>query len=256
MSLDKPGPLAPLTGKQIVKLGKRLREAAEPDPADLAMLGEVLLPYDRALMVTSVQLKSIGLDATTRLKTSGTIIDKLRRERTIDLKHIHDLAGARIVRPMTLDQQDEVAARIVALFPGSELLDRRKDPSSGYRAVHVIAHVEGCPVEIQLRTHYQDTWAQTMEYLGDLWGRAIRYGGEPDDPDSRDRATEGPTRRELVQRIKRLGGELHELAQLENALEALRSRGADPTRIGELEAKIHKAFETQKAAYDALRQIL
>ena len=67
---------------------------------------------------------------------------------------------------------------ITEAFPGSELLDRRQMPSFGYRAIHVISRVERCPVEIQLRTHYQDTWAQAMEFFGDRWGRAIRYGGE------------------------------------------------------------------------------
>lgn len=67
--------MAQFSGKQIVKLGKRLRDAAEPDPEDLKMLGDVLLEYDRALTVTSSTLTAIGLEATTRLKTSGTILE-------------------------------------------------------------------------------------------------------------------------------------------------------------------------------------
>jgi ppGpp synthetase/RelA/SpoT-type nucleotidyltranferase len=149
-------------------------------------------------------LRTIGLEPITRLKTSGTIVDKLRRQPAIDLKHVHDLAGARIVQPTTLDKQDEVASMITEAFPGSELLDRREIPSFGYRAIHVISRVERCPVEIQLRTHYQDTWAQAMEFFGDRWGRAIRYGGEPVDPESRDGSADGPTRRETIVGSRRL----------------------------------------------------
>jgi hypothetical protein len=241
------------SGKQIVKLGRRLRDAEKVDPEDLAMLGEVLLEYNSALTLVSAGLTSIGLEATTRLKTSGTIIEKLRRQRSIDLKHIHDLAGARIVQRMTLNEQDAVASAIVSAFPGSELLDRRKTPSFGYRAVHVIVEIDGCHVEIQLRTHYQDTWAQTMEFLGDRWGRDIRYGGSPMDPDSRDGAPDGPTRRQLIDGLKTFGDSLHALAEVENSLEELRVLGADPARIEELEAKVAKTFGQQKAAYDILR---
>jgi hypothetical protein len=223
------------------------------DPGDLAMLGEVLLEYNSALTDASSRLTAIGLEATTRLKTSGTIVDKLRRQRSIDLKHIHDLAGARIVQRMTLSEQDAVASAIVNSFPGSDLLDRRKTPSFGYRAVHVIAEINGCHVEIQLRTHYQDTWAQAMEFFGDRWGREIRYGGDPIDPDRRDGATNGPTRRELIEGLKTFGDSLHALAEVEDSLEELRVRGADPGRIEELEAKISTTFSQQKAAYEILR---
>lgn len=46
--------------------------------------------------------------------------------------------------------------------------------------MHVIVNVDGMPIEIQIRTELQDLWAQIFERLGDVWGRAIRYGGEPD----------------------------------------------------------------------------
>ena len=248
--------MAELSGKQIVKLGKRLRDCDEPATKDLEMLGDVLLTYDRALREASDTLTSIGLEATTRLKTSGTIVDKLRRQRSIDLKHIHDLAGARIVQRMTLDQQDEVASAIVAAFPRAELLNRREEPSSGYRAIHVIARLDGCYIEMQLRTHYQDTWAQAMEFFGDRWGRDIRYGGEPNDPESRDGDPEGPTRRETIEGLKRFGDELHALAEVENTLEQLRMMSTDATRIEEFEVRIATTFKQQKDAYDALKKAL
>jgi hypothetical protein len=39
-------------------------------------------------------------------------------------------------------------------------------------------------MEIQVRTKLQDAWAQISEKLGDLWGRGLRYGDGPDQPDS------------------------------------------------------------------------
>jgi len=47
--------------------------------------------------------------------------------------------------------------------------------------VHLVVKLDGIPVEVQVRTVLQHAWAQSMERLGDAWGRAIRYGGEPDD---------------------------------------------------------------------------
>jgi ppGpp synthetase/RelA/SpoT-type nucleotidyltranferase len=192
-------PLALPPRNEIEALGNRLRDAAEPSDGDLRLLEELLLVYDEVLREVADQLRSIGLEPTTRLKTSGTIHDKLRRQSRLKLWAIRDLAGARVVRRMTLDEQDAVAAEIQALWPGAGLIDRRELPSHGYRAVHVVPRVRECPVEIQIRTMYQDGWAQFMESIGDQWGRAIRYGGEPRDPDSP--AWEGEplvTRRQVV----------------------------------------------------------
>lgn len=60
------------------------------------------------------------------------------------------------------------------------LIDHRKTPSHGYRAVHVVVFEDGIPVEIQIGTKIQDTWAQITEKLGDAWGRGLRYGLGPD----------------------------------------------------------------------------
>jgi ppGpp synthetase/RelA/SpoT-type nucleotidyltranferase len=153
--------------KQIEALGDRLRDSAEAAEHDLHLLEQLLLIYDEALGEAAERLRSSGLEPTTRLKTSGMIIEKLRRERHLTLRSIRDLAGARIVKRMTLDEQDQMAALVQGLWPGARLIDRRAKPSHGYRAVHIVPRVRYCPVEIQIRTLYQDGWAQTMETLGD-----------------------------------------------------------------------------------------
>ncbi len=34
----------------------------------------------------------------------------------------------------------------------------------------------------EVRTRLQDGWAQTVEKLGDIWGRGLRYGAGPEQP--------------------------------------------------------------------------
>jgi ppGpp synthetase/RelA/SpoT-type nucleotidyltranferase len=76
----------------------------------------------------------------------------------------------------------------VAAFVGAsrppKVTDRRTAPSSGYRAVHVVVFEAGLPVEVQVRTELQDAWAQAYERLADRWGRGIRYGEPPNEPES------------------------------------------------------------------------
>lgn len=169
---------------QINSLGERLRRPGTPEVVDLEMLQRLRLDYDPPLdEVGRVLRERLGLQATSRLKTIGTIVDKLRRERT-RLSTMQDIAGARIVVNGGLARQDAVARAIDALFFGAKVVDRRSRPSHGYRALHIIATVDECRVEIQVRTEIQDLWAQAVEKIADAWGRGIRYGEEPPAPEA------------------------------------------------------------------------
>lgn len=95
---------------------------------------------------------------------------------------MQDIAGARVVVEKGLVQQNEVVQSITELFTNSRIIDRRVLPTHGYRAVHVVVTVDDCPVEIQIRTLIQDAWAQFLEKIADAWGRDIRYGGAPIEP--------------------------------------------------------------------------
>ena len=92
---------------------------------------------------------------------------------------MQDVVGLRLVSNLVLVQQDRLTRDLRALFPASRIVDRRKRPSHGYRAVHLIVDLNGIPVEIQIRTHYQHLWADITERLADAWGRGIRYGRPP-----------------------------------------------------------------------------
>jgi ppGpp synthetase/RelA/SpoT-type nucleotidyltranferase len=176
-----------LTGRQMNKLGDRL---ASPEPItdeDYALLGQVAEDYQAVLDKVEEKLQGLGYQATTRVKTTSTLVEKLRREPHLRLKSIRDVAGARIVIHGGRWEQDQVVDRIVQAFESCpkapERIDRRKTPSHGYRAYHVVVYEDGVPVEIQVRTKLQDAWAQITEKLGDAWGRGLRYGLGPEQPD-------------------------------------------------------------------------
>lgn len=148
------------------------------------MLQEVIAEYDAPLAkASSILREELELRPSSRLKTKGTTLEKLRRERN-RLSTIQDIAGLRIVVDCSLSEQDELADRITRVFGECKIDDRRQRPSHGYRAIHVIASVEGFSVEIQVRTTFQDLWAQSYERLADRLGRGIRYGELPKDPEA------------------------------------------------------------------------
>lgn len=167
-----------MTKSQINKLGQKLRSLAELETETLAQLQEFRASFDEPMFSAQTQIKDLGFESTSRLKTINTIIEKLRREKT-RLAEMQDIAGLRIVSKADLAEQDRTVGKIVETLPVTKVIDRRKQPTHGYRAVHVIATLEGRHVEIQVRTHLQDLWAQAIERLADEAGREIRYGGPP-----------------------------------------------------------------------------
>jgi hypothetical protein len=221
-----------MSNSVVDKLGKRLREGGASTPEDLEALQKLRAAHDDALAeVATILRQELGSEPRTRLKTVGTLVDKLRRETTLRLSEVQDIAGARIELSGGRGQQDQVVTRLVARFPGCKVVDRREKPSSGYRAVHVIVKVSGCRVEIQVRTHMQSLWAQVAERIGDTWGRQVRYGGEPSDPD---RVFRGLTRRDVWQMVLKWADLIAEAEQIEvkmladyEGFEQLRRRIAD-----------------------------
>lgn len=238
----------PLSRNQIDKLGERLCDSDAATDEDLGLVQELLLAHDDALTEVATHLRDIGLRPTTRLKTTDTLLDKLRRQKGMRLSRVQDLAGARLVQAMTLTQQDEVSKRILGIWPSARVSDRRESPSFGYRALHLVPQVGGCQVEIQVRTLYQDTWAQVTESLGDRWGRAIRYGGLPDDPDAV--VSSGVTRREVVEHWIGCSPEIADLERRED----FRERMADAMSEEEL-AEFDRELRGDLGDYrDILRQ--
>lgn len=235
-------PMPSLSGAQIDKLGRRLRDEPRATEEDLALLAAVLTDHAHALGEVTDRLRDVGLHPTTRLKTSSTTIDKLRREPRLTLRGIDDLAGARIVRDMTLLEQDTVVAQITELWPAAKVVDRRVMPTHGYRAVHLVAKANGCRVEIQVRTRPQDAWAQVMEGVGDLWGRGVRYGLGPDHPEEVVTPNDSTTRRDLVQLLIDMSRKL-----------AVVEAGANES--GEFSVRVSQVAESLYAVAEAFRKL-
>jgi hypothetical protein len=79
-----------------------------------------------------------------------------------------------------LDEQDMFASKLAEAFPGASVTDRRQRPSHGYRALHMIARMFNKPIEIQIRTSLQHSWAEFSEKCSDTVDPAVKYGGGPE----------------------------------------------------------------------------
>lgn len=162
------------------RLGVRL--AADPSGIsedDYDLFERILGSYQGSLDLAQAKLESLGIRATTRVKSTTTLVEKLVRQETMKMKGVQDIAGARIVVDGGRLEQNLVVDQVIAAFPDARrpprVIDRRATPSVGYRAVHVVVHHLELPIEIQVRTFLQDSWAQIVERLGDIWGRGLRY---------------------------------------------------------------------------------
>ena len=256
-----------MSGKQLNKLGKRL---ASPEPItdeDYVLLAQVAEDYQAVLDKVEERLQSLGYQATTRVKTTGTLVDKLRRSPHLPLKVIHDVAGARIVIDGERAEQDRVAERIMQAFAACpkapEPIDRRINPSHGYRAFHVVVYEDGVPVEIQIRTKLQDTWAQIIEKLGDAWGRGLRYGLGPDQPDlpAGGSGEEGVTRGGLMQTMASLAEAINAIEMVQPVLAELPDRVPEEQlakiavqmgQLGELAAQMAESKVQMQTHMDSL----
>jgi putative GTP pyrophosphokinase len=164
---------------QIDRLGDRLRKTPLGEN-DLRLLDEYRRSFGDAYDTVVRDLRErLHLQPTGRpAKSTTSIIEKLRRE-SIRLSQIQDIAGCRIV-VTDIVEQERVVESLKALFPGASLVDRRIDPSHGYRAVHVIARISGQLIEIQVRTTLQHLWAEFSERLSDRVDPSFKYGGGDD----------------------------------------------------------------------------
>jgi len=118
------------------ELGARLTSSDSPADDDVSLLNDIMRAYQTVLDTVKAELTSLNLEPTTRVKTRDILIGKLRRQRTIRLSQVQDLAGARIVLQGNRNDQDDVVRRIVDHFtPRCDrppaVYDRRADLSHG-----------------------------------------------------------------------------------------------------------------------------
>lgn len=193
-------------------------------------------------------------------------MDKLRRDPTLKLKSIHDLAGARLVIDGTRHDQDAASDRIVEAFAACSkppiVKDRRDKPSHGYRAVHVIVFPEDIPVEIQIRTVQQNRWAQATESLGDSWGRGLRYGEGPDEPNSLAGPPFAPslTRAQVVEKWAQISDLVASMEQLQLDVDKVRNltdSGGRPDEgvLDDLQRRLPRAQATIRQRADGAARL-
>lgn len=210
----------PMTRSAAERLGQRLARDGFDQAKDIELFRELLEAYQVGLLDVREQIfDRTGLMATARLKTTKSLLEKLKREPT-KLPSVQDVAGLRIV------VKDRVEQRTLALSTAlyfdmtssrqHRYVDRTASPRFGYRAIHVVVYALDIPVEVQFRTPLQDSWAQLAEKLGDRWGRGLRYGELPVEPDAPVNAA-GFTR----------GAVWESVLGLSEAISILESRGDD-----------------------------
>ena len=168
-----------ISNTKIDRLGDRLRSGDIADE-DLQLLNDYRLSFAPAYRTVVETLQNaLKLEPTGRpAKSTNSISDKLRRE-SLRLRQMQDIAGCRVVVGDVV-REDEVVGCLIEAFAETSVMDRRKTPSHGYRAVHVIVRHGGMPVEVQVRTELQHRWAQLSEKLSDVIDPSIKYGGGPD----------------------------------------------------------------------------
>lgn len=115
------------------------------------------------------------IEVTQRLKRMSTIVEKLGREQG-NVTQMHDIGGVRALLP----SQHHVYAltrRLRKTWTIVRVRDYIAEPKpSGYRAVHLIVHRRGYPIEVQLRTVLQDAWANAVEEAGRRTGTGLKFG--------------------------------------------------------------------------------
>jgi len=168
----------PASKTQIDRLGDRLKGGSHTE-SDLRLLDDYRRSFGEAYEVVVRTIRQRGKFPTGRLaKSTVSIVEKLRRE-SIRLSQIQDIAGCRVV-VVDVAEQEQFIASLVTDFPGASVIDRRDNPSHGYRAVHIIAEISGKPVEIQVRSSLQHLWAEVSEKSSDVLDPTIKYGGGTD----------------------------------------------------------------------------
>jgi len=168
-----------ISNTQIDRLGERLRSSEITD-GDLELLNDYRLSFARTYeAVVEVLRTTLKLEPTGRpAKSTTSIIDKLCRE-SLRLRQMQDIAGCRVI-VSDVRKQDEAVVCLTRAFPKTSVVDRRKTPSHGYRAIHVVVRQAGAPVEVQVRTELEHSWAQLSEKLSDVIDPSVKYGGGPE----------------------------------------------------------------------------
>jgi hypothetical protein len=182
------------TSSRVRAAGKRI-VAGSPTPEDIEVLENFRAAHAYVLNTFQMNARrhSAGTERTLgqRLKRRATIVDKLRREPSMPLSAMHDIAGCRLI---FADQEALKKVRSslrAARFKHKRLNDENKydyisnPKATGYRGVHDIFEYNvqrgpgvswnGLKVEIQFRTQPQHAWATAVEVADLILSSRIKF---------------------------------------------------------------------------------
>jgi putative GTP pyrophosphokinase len=170
-----------MNNSEINRLGDLLRQGALT-PSLLSQLDEYRRSFQApiaevvaAIRVELAQFPEMTIITLRPSKATPSIVAKLRRQPTLKLSQIQDIAGLRLLA-MDRRFQDAWCQEILKIFPEGKVLDRRDKPSFGYRALHLVVKRLDRTVEIQIRTRLQHMWAHLSEKIADKIGHDFKYG--------------------------------------------------------------------------------
>lgn len=177
------------TKSQVNRAGRRLRkwtEGADFDPDAFALLLRFReahqYPLTKATMGLRSMVKTEGcrVEVSQRLKRVPTIVDKLKREPTMQLAKMQDIGGCRAVVD-DIAELRRVQRRLARNRPPVRVNDYVEQPrASGYRGVHVIVLYDDRLIEVQLRTRVMHEWAIAVERFGGRLNSDLKSGRGPE----------------------------------------------------------------------------
>jgi ppGpp synthetase/RelA/SpoT-type nucleotidyltranferase len=120
-----------------------------------------------------------------RLKRAQSIIEKLKRYSSMKLNTMQDIGGCRAI--LSTEKKVTKVVRCLKKKSNFRINNYIENPKSdGYRGVHLIGYfqneqLETRPIEIQVRTVLQHSWATAVEIIDLFTGQALKASRGTDD---------------------------------------------------------------------------
>lgn len=183
---------------RVASAGRRIRKG-QPTAEDWEVLENWRRAHAYVLNTFQMRLRNArnrfdgDVQVAQRHKRRPTIVDKLKREPSMQLSTMHDIAGCRAICPsvpellrfreMFLDTR----AGHIHTNAATKRFDYIEHPkSSGYRGMHDVFETalasesgsrwNGLKVEVQFRTRAQHAWATAVETVDLLNGERAKFG--------------------------------------------------------------------------------
>ncbi|MDD2942720.1 MAG: RelA/SpoT domain-containing protein [bacterium] len=173
-------------GKSIINASANSREFKEAIPVFHNWRSAHAFPMQ--IMLDLLRKNSIRIDknalAVQRLKRIPSILSKLTREKDMNLSRMEDIGGCRVV-VANVSQAHKICDKLKNCRT-KHILHRERNyitnpKESGYRGIHLVfkyngnkKDFNGIPVEIQIRSKIQHSWATAVEVAGAFTKQALK----------------------------------------------------------------------------------